>query len=57
VLGAVFVLMTVAYLLLLVAATVRAAALLARPSVRRGLDRAAGVVLIGFGVRLATASR
>ncbi len=57
VLGSVFVLMTVAYLLLLVAATVRAAALLARPSVRRGLDRAAGVVFIGFGVRLATASR
>ena len=57
VLGAAFVLMTVAYLLLLVAATVRAAALLARPAVRRGLDRAAGVVFIGFGIRLATASR
>ena len=56
-LGAVFVLMTAAYLLLLVAATVRAATLLARPPVRRGLDRAAGVVFIGFGLRLATASR
>jgi len=57
VLGAAFVLMTSAYLLLLVAATVRAATLLARPAVRRGLDRAAGVVFIGFGIRLATASR
>jgi threonine/homoserine/homoserine lactone efflux protein len=57
VLGAAFVLMTSAYLLLLVAATVRAATLLARPAVRRGLDRAAGVVFIGFGIRLATANR
>ncbi len=57
VLGAAFVLMTSAYLLLLVAATVRAATLLARPAVRRGLDRIAGVVFIGFGIRLATASR
>ncbi len=57
VLGAAFVLMTSAYLLLLVAATVRAATLLARPAVRRALDRTAGVVFVGFGIRLATAER
>lgn len=52
-----FVTMTAGYLLLLVALTVRAAALLTRPTVRRRLDRVAGVVFIGFGVRLATANR
>lgn len=57
VLGALFVLMTAVYLLLLVAAVARAATLLSRPAVRRGLDRAAGVVFLGFGIRLATASR
>lgn len=56
-LAAVFVAMSAGFLLLLVALTVRAAGLLARPAVRRWLDRVAGVVFIGFGVRLATADR
>lgn len=53
-LAAVFLAMTAVYLLLLVALTVHAAALLARPAVRCWLDRIVGSVLIGFGVRLAT---
>ncbi len=53
-LAAVFVAMTAVYLLTLVALTAHAAALLARPAVRRSLDRVAGAVLVGFGVRLAT---
>ena len=56
-LAGVFVAMTAAYLLLLVTLTVRAAALLARPAVRRWLDRVAGAVFIGFGIRLATTTR
>jgi threonine/homoserine/homoserine lactone efflux protein len=56
-LAAVFITMTAGYLLLLVALTVRAAGVLARPTVRRWLDRLAAAVFIGFGVRLATASR
>ncbi len=54
-LATVFVAMTAVYLLLLVALTVHAAAVLSRPSLRRWLDRIAGTVLIGFGVRLAAA--
>lgn len=57
VLAAVFVAMSAVYLLLLVALVSRAATVLARPAVRRWLDRTAGAVFIGFGVRLATASR
>lgn len=56
-LAAVFVAMSAVYLLLLVALVSRAATVLARPAVRRRLDRTAGVVFLGFGVRLATASR
>jgi threonine/homoserine/homoserine lactone efflux protein len=56
-LAAVFVTMTAGYLLLLVALTVHAAGLLNRPVVRRWLDRLAGAVFIGFGVRLATTNR
>lgn len=35
----------------------RAGDVLRRPSIRRALDRITGVVLIGLGLRLATASR
>lgn len=56
-LAAVFVPLSAVYLLLLVALVSRAATVLARPAVRRWLDRTAGVVYIGFGIRLATASR
>lgn len=56
-LAGLFVAMTAGYLLLLVALTVRAATLLSQPGVRCWLDRVAGVVFIGFGVRLATATR
>lgn len=55
-LGAVFVLMTLAYPLPLVAATLRAAALLLVRRCARGPDRAIGVVFIGFGIRLDTAN-
>jgi threonine/homoserine/homoserine lactone efflux protein len=56
-LAAVFIAMTGGYLLLIVALTVRATGWLSRPGVRRRLDRLAGVVFIGFGVRLALADR
>jgi threonine/homoserine/homoserine lactone efflux protein len=56
-LAGLFAAMTAVYLPLLVVLTGRAAALLARPVARRLLDRVAGVVFIGFGVRLAAATR
>jgi threonine/homoserine/homoserine lactone efflux protein len=56
-LAGVFIAMTAGYLLGLVAVTVRAAGLLARPVVRRWMDRVAGAVFVGFGLRLALQPR
>ena len=56
-LAGVFIAMTAGYLSGLVAVTVRAAGLLARPVVRRWMDRVAGAVFVGFGVRLALQPR
>lgn len=53
-LGGIYIVETVVYFAVLVALVGRAARWLARPGVRRGLDRAAAVVFLGFGVRLAT---
>ncbi|MFE1830539.1 LysE family translocator [Streptomyces yangpuensis] len=50
----VHVLLTVVWLGTYVYALSRARRFFARPRVRRGLDRVTGVVLIGFGVRVAT---
>jgi RhtB (resistance to homoserine/threonine) family protein len=57
VLGAVFVVMTVLWLLAYTLAAARAAQTLMRPRVRAALDRFTGVVLIGLGVRLAVERR
>ena len=46
--------LTLLYLLLLVTGLHRARRVLARRSVRRALDTATGVALVGFGVRLVT---
>ncbi|MFB7177754.1 LysE family translocator [Streptomyces sp. NPDC056257] len=51
----VHVLLTLAWLGTYVYVLSRARRFFARPRVRRALDRATGVVLIGFGVRVATA--
>jgi len=56
-LGAIFAVITLAWLVLYVAIIARGTALLGRPRVRRALDRFTGVVLIGFGVRLALERR
>ncbi|MEU9301293.1 LysE family translocator [Streptomyces sp. NPDC048269] len=52
----VHVLLTVAWLSTYVYVLSRARRFFARPRVRRALDRVTGVVLIGFGVRVATTS-
>jgi threonine/homoserine/homoserine lactone efflux protein len=52
----VHVLLTLVWLGAYVYVLSRARRFFARPRVRRGLDRLTGVVLIGFGVRVATAS-
>lgn len=52
---AVHVAVTVAWLALYAALVTRAADALRRPRVRRALDRVTGVVLVGFGVRVAAA--
>jgi threonine/homoserine/homoserine lactone efflux protein len=52
--GAVFVLETFAYFVVLIKAADRILDWMARPRTKRILDRAAGVVFIGFGLRLAT---
>lgn len=41
----------------LLASAVRARRVLARPTARRVMDRVAGTVILGFGVRLATSNR
>jgi threonine/homoserine/homoserine lactone efflux protein len=57
VLGAVFVAMTVVWLLAYTVVAARAAQMLMRPRVRAALDRFTGVVLIGLGLRLAVERR
>jgi RhtB (resistance to homoserine/threonine) family protein len=53
VLGAIFAALTLLWLVCYAALIGRASALMRRPAVRRALDRVTGVVLIGFGIRLA----
>ena len=57
VLGAIFVAMTLLWLLAYTLVADRAAQTLMRPRVRAGLDRFTGVVLIGLGLRLAVERR
>jgi RhtB (resistance to homoserine/threonine) family protein len=57
VLGAIFVVMTVIWLLAYTLVAARAAQTLMRPRVRAALDRFTGVVLIGLGLRLAVERR
>ncbi len=57
ILGAIFVLMTVLWLLAYTLVAARAAQTLMRPRVRAALDRFTGVVLIGLGLRLAVERR
>jgi RhtB (resistance to homoserine/threonine) family protein len=57
VLGAIFVAMTVVWLLAYTVVAARAAQMLMRPRVRAALDRFTGVVLIGLGLRLAVERR
>jgi RhtB (resistance to homoserine/threonine) family protein len=57
VLGAIFVAMTVVWLLAYTLAAARAAQTLMRPGVKAALDRVTGVVLIGLGLRLAVERR
>lgn len=51
--GAVFVLITLAYLLVLVTLAGRVASWMALPRVRRRMEAVTGAVLVGFGLRLA----
>lgn len=57
VLGGLFVLMTVVWLCGYALVAVKASAVLRRPRVKAAIDRASGVILIGFGVRLALERR
>jgi threonine/homoserine/homoserine lactone efflux protein len=57
ILGAIFVAMTVVWLLAYTLVAARAARTLMRPRVRTALDRFTGVVLIGLGLRLAVERR
>jgi RhtB (resistance to homoserine/threonine) family protein len=56
-LGAIFVAMTLLWLLGYSLLAVKASSTLQRPAVARALERFTGVVLIGLGLRLATESR
>ncbi len=56
-LGALFVAMGLVWLSILVVAASRAISLLRRPAARRVMERVTGVVLVGFGVRLAIEAR
>jgi RhtB (resistance to homoserine/threonine) family protein len=56
-LGAVFVLMTLLWLCAYCLIAARAAETLRRPRVRAALDRVTGIVLMSFGLRLATEHR
>jgi threonine/homoserine/homoserine lactone efflux protein len=53
-LGAIFLVLAVVYFVVLLTVAGRVTVWMNEPRVRRRLDRAAGVVLIGFGLRLAT---
>ena len=57
VLGAVFVAMTVAWLSAYALVAVKASAVLRRARVKAAIDRLSGVILIGFGIRLALERR
>lgn len=57
VLGAIFVAMTIVWLLAYTLVAARAAQTLLRPRVRAAMDRITGVVLIAIGLRLATERR
>ncbi len=57
ILGAIFVAMTVVWLLAYTVVAARAAQMLMRPRVRAALDSVTGVVLIGLGLRLAVERR
>ncbi len=52
-LGGIFAALTLLWLVVYAIIIGRASGLLRKPSVRRGLDRFTGVVLIGFGIKLA----
>jgi threonine/homoserine/homoserine lactone efflux protein len=52
--GSIFVVETAIYFALLLALAGRITGWLTNPGIRRRLDRATGVVLVGFGLRLAT---
>ena len=54
VLGAIFVLETLVYFALLIGVADRVVSWMTNPRTRRRLDRGAGLVFIGFGLRLAT---
>jgi threonine/homoserine/homoserine lactone efflux protein len=56
-LGLLFVVETGIWLAVLSSLTLRGAGWLVRPQVQKVIDRITGVVLIGFGVRLATEAR
>jgi threonine/homoserine/homoserine lactone efflux protein len=57
VLGGLFVLMTVVWLCAYALVAVKASEVLRRPRVRAAIDRLSGLILIGFGVRLALERR
>ena len=56
-LGAVFAVMTFAWLALYAAVVARAGDILRRPSIRRGVEAVTGTALIGLGLRIATERR
>jgi len=56
-LGAVFAVMTFAWLALYAAVVARAGDILRRPSIRRGIEAVTGTALIGLGLRIATERR
>jgi RhtB (resistance to homoserine/threonine) family protein len=56
-LGGLFVLMTVVWLCGYALVAVKASAVLRRPRMRAAIDRVSGVILIGFGIRLALERR
>jgi len=57
VLAAIFIAMGLTWLTILVVAASRAMSVLRKPAARRVMERVTGSVLVGFGVRLATAAR
>lgn len=52
--GAIFIVETAIYFIVLVGLAAKVTAWMANPRIRRRLERMTGVVLLGFGVRLAT---